>query len=328
MSEARPPRVAVIMPAHNAEEYLGEALESLLAQRYPDWEVVVADDASTDGTLALAESFAARHPDRIKVVALERNSGPALARNVAVRASSGGKLLALLDADDWWRDDYLEHQVGNYDAAVAAGRRVGICACNALIQRPEGLTGETFAESFWWRDSIDYDSLLERPYVFVSALFPRKAFDEVGGFSPECWGSEDRDLWLRIMEAGYEVVTTREPVAVYRLSPEGISRNQLTMADAALAAHGRVLRRGVLTPSQQRLVKSRIRHFLAIRDRALFMRAVAERRPLGVLLHGMRAAPRGLIAFLQEPSRWGEWARDGLRIGRRARRWLRPGRPE
>src|SRR6266511_4686800 len=146
---APPPRITVIVPARNAEPYLGQTLESVLGQTYGDWEAVVADDASTDGTRAVAESFAARHPDRIKVVALKRNYGPALARNAAVRASSGGELLALLDADDWWREDYLERQVGLYDAATAAGRRVGIVACNALIAGPDGLTGETFAADRW-----------------------------------------------------------------------------------------------------------------------------------------------------------------------------------
>lgn len=318
MAEAkRPPRVTVVIPAHDAEPFLAEALESVLRQSYRDWEVVVADDASTDGTRRLAESFAAREPDRIKVVSLERNSGPAPARNAAVSASSGGELIALLDADDWWRDDYLEHQVRLYDQARASGRRVGIVCCNPLIQTEEGLTGETFAERFWWRDSIDYDGMIERSYVFVGALFPRVAYDEVDGFSPECWGTEDYDLWLRIMEAGYEVVSTRANVAVYRVHASALSRGKLVMADAGIAAYRRALERGALGSVQRRAVKVQLRHYRALRERALFLGAVDKRRPVGIGLHGARAAWRGLLAFAQRPSRWAEWAGDILRLAPR-----------
>src|SRR5947209_6748470 len=100
-------------------------------------------------------------PPRVSVVIPAHDAGPflgpALARNAAVEASSGGELLALLDADDRWRSDYLEKMAGLYDSGVAAGRRVGIVTCNPVIETEEGPTGQTFAEYFWWTDDIDYD---------------------------------------------------------------------------------------------------------------------------------------------------------------------------
>jgi teichuronic acid biosynthesis glycosyltransferase TuaG len=303
------PRVSVLIATHNGERFLGQTLDSVLAQTYDDWEAIVVDDASTDGTAALVAGYAERHPGRIKLVPLDSNVGPALARNAAAEASSGGELLALLDHDDRWRENFLEHMVGVYNAAVGDGRRVGVVSCNPLIETEDGITGETFAERYWWSDSVDYDGMIERDYVYAGALFPREAFDRVGRLSGECWGSDDYDLWLRMMEAGYEVVTTRESVAVYRCHSTSISANDLTMADAAIAAYRRALERGQVDARRMRALRRQLRHYRALRERALVRKAMRERRPFSAGVRALRAAPRGLIAFAQAPERWGEWAR-------------------
>jgi teichuronic acid biosynthesis glycosyltransferase TuaG len=316
------PRVAVILAVWNDERYLAQAVESVIAQTCRDWELVIIDDASTDASREIAESFADRHPDRISVLRLERNAGSAEARNRGIAASRGGDLLALLDSDDYWREDYLERQLALYDDACAAGRRVGIVACNAWLHPPEGVTGQTWADIRRWRDSIDLDQLLEYNYIFARTLFSRTASDEVGGFSPECVvrdgspnryaASDDYDLWLRIMEAGYEVAVTREPLAFYRLDPNGRSRNTGLIAEAAIVLYRRALARGSLTARQRRVARKRLRHWHAVRERERVTDALAERRRLAASALALRAAPSGLIAFLQSPGRWGEWTSEAL----------------
>jgi GT2 family glycosyltransferase len=227
-----------------------------------------------------------------------------------VEASSGGELLALLDHDDRWREDFLEHMTGVYDAGVAQGRRVGVVSCNPLIETEDGTGGKTFAEHYWWSDHVDYDAMIERDYVYAGALFPREAFEGVGGLSGECWGSDDYDLWMRLLEDGYEIVTTRESVAVYRCHSLAISADDLTMADAAIAAYSRALRRGRVDERRRRMLRRQLRHSRALRERALVRRAVRERRPLTAGVRAIHAAPSGLLAFAQAPGRWGEWARD------------------
>ena len=265
---------------------------------------------SSDDSFAIAHSFAQRFPKRIRAIRLDHNVGPAEARNRAIAESSDSELIALLDADDYWLEGYLERQLATYDRACAQGRRVGIVACNALIETPDGIAG-TFDQRFGWRDRIRYDDMLSRSYIMVSALFPRAAFEAVGGFfSPECWGTEDYDLWLRIMEAGYEVVTTREPLAVYRDHPGGISKNELTAADATIAAFSRALDRDAMKSSQRRRVKANLRHYRALRERALVRQAVRERSPFRVARLAVPAGFRGAVAFLQAPSRWEEWLTD------------------
>jgi teichuronic acid biosynthesis glycosyltransferase TuaG len=307
---AHVPRVTVVIPARNSERFLAEALESVLAQSYSDWEAVVADDASTDRSYELAQQFAAEHPERIRAIRLERNSGPAVARNAAIAASQGGELIALLDSDDRWLSAYLERMVGLYDASSASGKSVGIVGCNALLADAKGIDAETFADRSGWDDPVTYEGMLERSTLFVSALFPRAVFSEVGGFSPDCWGSEDYDLWLRIIESGYEVVVTKEPLVVYRVHEAGLSRSQLRMANAGIAAYERALGRSSATPSQRRLLRKRLRHYRALRARALVQEAFARRRRRDALLLSLRATPAGLLAFLQEPRRWREWLLD------------------
>ena len=305
---ARPPRVAVIVPAYDAERYLAQALESVLAQTYSDWELIVADDASRDGTRAVAERYAKQDPDRIKVVPLERNVGPGRARNAAIAASSGGELVALLDADDYWRQDYLDHQVGLYDTARTAGLAVGIVACNPLIHGPGGVTGETFADRHGWRETIDYTSMIERSYV-PAPLFVRAGFDEVGGFARELRGAEDYDLWLRLLEAGYEIVTTRESVYTYRHHPVSLSRDKLRMTEDAIAAYERALARDKLSAPQRRAIKRKLRHYHALRRRELVYEAIERGRPLVTIHRALRATPTGVVAFAQCPARWPEWCR-------------------
>ena len=122
------PRVSVITPAHNAAAHLAETLDSVFAQTYADYEVVVADDASTDDTAAIV----ARYADRMRYVRSASNVGPAGARNLAIEHASG-ELLALLDADDLWLPDYLAEQVALYDREERARPGVGVVGCDAWM---------------------------------------------------------------------------------------------------------------------------------------------------------------------------------------------------
>ncbi len=305
------------MPVHNGEHYLAQALESIAAQTFEDWEAVIVDDASSDGSLELARAFARRHPSQVQVIALGHNVGVAEARNAAIRAARGGRLVVLLDQDDYLLQGYLARAVELFDAAAAA--RPGIVACNGLIETQMGIEA-TFAERYWWRDELDLDRMLECNYILARAMFSRAAFEEVGGFDPRCLTADDYDLWLRLLEAGYAVVTTREPLVVYRIHAAAQSRDKRRLAEGSLAAYRRALARGALTPRQRRTVRARIRHYGAVRDRTAVGVAISERRFLHAGGWALRAAPSGLLAFLQNPQRWAEWLRPPLPETRPSRR--------
>ncbi len=203
------PRVSVIIPAYNSAAYLGEAVRSVQQQTYDDWEAIVVDDASGDDTFAVAASFGGR----VRAVRGERNRGPAGARNLALEHASG-ELIALLDADDAWLPSYLERQVQRLDTERARGRRVGIVACNARVS---GSHQRTFLDHFRGPlEPVTLERVLRGNPIFISALVLRQAGEEAGWFAEELFGTEDHDLWIRILELGYEAVLNHEVLAVYR----------------------------------------------------------------------------------------------------------------
>ncbi len=111
------PLVSVIIPAYNVEDYIGRAIESALQQTVSNIEIVVVDDASTDGTLAIINDFAARDP-RIKAISCRENGGAAVARNIGIDAANG-EWVCPMDADDWFSQNRLSALLaGTKDDAV------------------------------------------------------------------------------------------------------------------------------------------------------------------------------------------------------------------
>ena len=119
--------ISVVVPAWRAEKTLAAALDSVLAQTWREIEVLVVDDASPDGTLALAQSYAARDP-RVRVIAQKENGGVSKARNCGVREARG-EWIAFLDSDDIWYPDKLSRQISfmeqmGYDFTYTAYEKI------------------------------------------------------------------------------------------------------------------------------------------------------------------------------------------------------------
>ena len=296
------PRVSVIVPAYNAAAFIAEALESVRRQTFEDWEVVVCDDGSTDETGAIAAAFG----DRVRVVRSPCNEGLASARNRAIAAASG-ELFALLDADDVWLPEYLQRQVGIWEEAGRRAGRVGIVSCNAYLRDGDGQLPQTYADRFGYADDVTVERLLDISPIFISALIPRAALDDVGVFATDLRSCEDLDLWIRLIEAGYQVASTREPLVVYRLSPGQLSAQPVAMARARQEVYRRAIARGKLTPSQRRSAVRAIR-----RERAIeAVSALAAERRAGRLRAAavVRTAPLLVRVVLENPSRWRRWVR-------------------
>jgi glycosyltransferase involved in cell wall biosynthesis len=316
-----PARVAVVVPARNRADLLPEALQSIVRQTYRDWRAIVVDDGSHDDTHAIACAFADLHPDRFTVLRRERNVGVGRARTLAVAASGGAELVCLLDHDDVLCEDYLARMVAAYDAAVAAGRRPGVVTCDGLFLTPAGITGETWFARYGLVDPIDLDAMLRKNCVFARALFSRAAYERVGGaFCAECRGFDDHDLWLRMLEAGYEAIVVREPLAVYRDHAASYSWDRVARAQGAIVTYRRALRRGALRPRQRRLVLGRLVHYRAALEWELLCQAAADGRGAAAARRAARALPLAAAAFVQRPSRWTAWSRAALRRAHQARR--------
>lgn len=273
--------VAVITPAFNAEHTLDAALASVAAQTHQADEVVVADDGSTDATRVVLRRWDARLP--LRVVSTGGNFGPAAARAAAIDASSAD-LLALLDADDAFLADHLALMLAAHDSSEDGlasastlrwipGRVVSDVDLAALAPLPPP------AQQLRW--------LLSGNHLSVASLFSRVRYDAVGGFRAEYHGTEDWDLWIRMVRSGARVVRPPVPTVLYRLSTGSVSADdrlidaKLQVLDAAWR-EGDEAERPVIAAARQQL-----------RAAASLQRAyglAAEGRSLAARLAGVRAA--------------------------------------
>jgi glycosyltransferase involved in cell wall biosynthesis len=177
--------VSVVMPAYNAERYIGEAIESVLAQTYRPLELIVVDDGSTDGTRAAVE----RHSGVGRSLA-QPNAGIGPARNAGV-AVAKGELLAFLDADDLWPPDKLERQV----AALRAEPRLDMVFGHAQ-QFPTPERAEEIERT------VSYVREPAPAYLAGAMLIRRAAFERAGPFPSHLELGEFVEWYLRAIDLG------------------------------------------------------------------------------------------------------------------------------
>lgn len=207
MSSGAPPVISVLIPAYNAERTIGAAIAGALTQTYPHIEVVVVDDGSTDRTPAICAAYG----DLITFVSIE-NSGTANARNVAAEHARGD-FYALCDSDDILLPPHIESLLAAYDAA-GAGRR--FVHADAYFLTPTGMRHlRTVMYGRTPPPAQQRMRILEANFVSIFALFPAPMFDELHGFDTDLY-LEDWDIWMRAIFAGWEVVGSHDPHALYR----------------------------------------------------------------------------------------------------------------
>ena len=223
------PKVDIIIPAYNAARYLSAALESVVAQSYDDWRIVLVNDGSTDSTAAIAARFEARLGEKMLLIT-QRNAGLPAARNAAIRASSA-EFLAILDADDVW----LPHRLAESLKSFASRPEVGISY--GLITRIDenGSPLSTFAGNPRHAQGRIAPAIFMRRVELPcpTVTLRRSCIDAVGLFDETMRATEDRDLWLRIA-LRYEVSFIPKVIALYRTSPNSMSTDMDRMLKAQL----------------------------------------------------------------------------------------------
>lgn len=224
------PAVSVIMPAYNVAPYIAEAISSVLAQTFTDYELIVVDDGSTDETAAIVRTFMGRDP-RIVLVQQE-NRGLAAARNAALRAASA-PLLALLDSDDIWAPEFLAEQVAILDARPD----VDIVTGNAwtLGSHEDGLPARPTPDP---RPAPNLATILtDELSVFIMSVFRRRVYETIGGFDDMLRTNEDFDFWLRAAIAGFVFARNDKPLGYYRRRDDSLSASQVRMLRGALRVY-------------------------------------------------------------------------------------------
>lgn len=190
------PRVSVICPTYNRGPAIAETLQSVRAQTFGDWELLVVDDGSTDETAATVSMWAQRD-SRIRLVTpVQRYGHPAIPRNIGA-AHARADIVAYLDHDDVWLPDHLRRTV---DALASADASAG----GYEHVRPDGevISRSSLLELVWHPEIAEMGPLFEPSRVAVR----RDVLDRAGGWRPGA-GLEDWDLWLRITDVGGRFAT-------------------------------------------------------------------------------------------------------------------------
>lgn len=211
-----PAGVAVVIPCHNYGRYLGECLDSVLAQTHRPEEIVVVDDASTDDSAAVAASYADRG---VRLIRLERNAGVAAARNTGIEATTAPYLICL-DADDMLDPRY----VATCRAEMVRDRGLGLVWTGLSVLRPgKAPTGNVWSGPFdWaWQASVKAG---DAPHTTIptGAMFRRAMYERAGGYKQEHAPGEDAEFYTRGLSVGFTAKKATElPFFLYRDHGEG-----------------------------------------------------------------------------------------------------------
>lgn len=196
------------MPCYNAAPYLEQAVDSALGQTYGQVEVVLVDDGSTDGSVAIGTRLAARYPGRLTLAHTDR-VGPYPARNLALRLIRG-QLVAFLDADDWWDPAALAKL---YDAMASADADIAYCGWQNV---GEGIRSDPYVPPAYEVDDPVAHFVRTCPWPIHAALLRRSVVELLGGFSERRFASMDYDFWLRALALTRHMVRVPEVLAFYR----------------------------------------------------------------------------------------------------------------
>ncbi len=213
------PVVSVIMPAYNAERFIKQAINSVQAQTFEDWELIVVDDCSTDGTVSVAEGLA--HGDnRISVVRNGHNLGVSRTRNRGIDLSDG-EFVALLDSDDYWDPRKLDKQL-----KLIRKEQADIAYCSYEIVDEQG---SKKANDFIVPAIATYAGTLVKSVMSCSTVLIRRSSLGSRRFSSEVC-HEDLVLWLDLLKSGCKAVGDEEVLAAYRVVSGSRTSNKLKSA--------------------------------------------------------------------------------------------------
>jgi len=208
------PKISIVMPSYNATEFISQTLKSALAQDYPNYEIVVVDDGSTDKTADLVLKFKRSYPKIIKYV-YQENKGLAGARNCGIGNSSGQYFL-FLDSDDLIEKNHLSSLMAK-SKKFSGNKKIAFSDTKLLLEGK--VINKTYKQIAGFKEGQGPEELLHANTMpgIHSVLFPREVFGLADNFDQELIGAEDHDIYIRATLAGYRFYSTHLPTAIYRI---------------------------------------------------------------------------------------------------------------
>lgn len=220
------PLVSVIVPYFNASQFIREAVESVFNQTYYNWELLLVDDGSTDGSYAIADHYAAQHPGKVCCLAHKghRNLGSSASRNLGIRQAKG-ELIAFLDADDVWLPQKLERQIAIFDAQPEAAMVYGNSRVwYSWTEKPEDKDRDFVPDFGMGSDLLILPRVLlirilqmrTRPPSPSGVMVKRTAAVAIGGFEEAFRGLYDDQVFFAKISLRFRIFLSAECWHLYR----------------------------------------------------------------------------------------------------------------
>ena len=210
--------VSIIMPVYNGEDYLPDAVESILKQTYPHWELLLIDDGSTDQSQALARAYGERDK-RISCISLPQNGGVARARNAGIKQARG-RFIAFCDSDDSWLPEKLEKQIvymKGHEAAIS---------CTSYCRYSKESEKATRAHLVTPPLEVDYSRLLEGNSLGCLTVMIDTHYIAKSKIAFRQIHHEDYALWLDLLRQGWKAYGLQEDLASYHVHKQSLSANK------------------------------------------------------------------------------------------------------
>ncbi|MGE5307881.1 MAG: glycosyltransferase family 2 protein [Deltaproteobacteria bacterium] len=306
------PKISVVLPVHNCEKYVADAVESALSQTYPAWEIIAVDDGSTDDTHKILESFAGK----ITIRTIKRSGSPAVPRNVGIQWSTGN-YIAFLDAQDVWFKDKLRKQAEIVQRYPEAGFVCGDFVTREADRRlRRHFTEQAFPHELDRRlicfnkpMEAAFKLLLEMDFVGCAStvLLSKRVIDRIGGLNPMYPCAEDYEYWFRC--ARYTRFLILSDILAYRRRPEvlaasddiGMLENHKRVLLEVFSDHREYLR-------EQRLLDDCFAQLALInRNQAVYYSGIGEKK------QALKLCLQSLL-FSCSPDNLGFWFRASMRM--------------
>lgn len=212
-------QISIIVPVYNAEKFIRETIDCVLAQTYPCWELLLVEDKSVDRTREVTEAYLAQKRDeRIRLICQPCNQGAAKARNRGL-AESKGRYVAYLDADDLWRPQKLERELRFLEEKEAAFVFTGY----EFADESGAGTGKVVRvpKTLHYRQALSNTTIFTTTVMFDTQRIPKELLEM------PAIKSEDTALWWRVLRNGYVAYGLDENLALYRRAGRSLSSNKL-----------------------------------------------------------------------------------------------------
>lgn len=208
--------ISIIMPCYNDEKWIKETIDSVLAQSYPYWELIITDDASNDNTVNYIKDKQKKDA-RIKLYVSNKNQGAAKARNNSLSYAKG-RYIAYLDSDDLWVKCKLEHQI-----EFMKKNNIAMCYTDYDIINQYA----EYRKTIHVPQLVTYDSFLKGPITCThSIMFDTEMFDKKLLIMPDIRRGQDAATWLQVLKSGITGYALSESLAKYRRHEGSLSNNK------------------------------------------------------------------------------------------------------